>query len=691
MTRTLLFEIGTEEIPSGFIIPALLFMEEFIKKGFSENRVEHGSIYTYGTPRRLAIMVEDVSETQQDKVKEVMGPPASVAFDQEGKPTKAALGFAKSQGVEVGDLKVKETPKGGYVYVVKEERGGETADLLPDILERLVRSIPFKKSMRWGDREIRFARPIHWFLALFGKETVNLEIEGIKSGPITYGHRFMAPHPIKLENPKDYLDALKEARVIADHRARRGLIWEQVQKEACSVGGFPQKDEELLDEVNFLVEYPVATCGSFDPEFLELPSEVLTTTMKEHQKYFPVFDEEGKLMNRFVVVNNMLCPDMGVITQGNERVLRARLADARFFFEEDRKVPLVDMLEKLRDVVFQEKLGTSYEKVMRFRQLAVFCAHKVAPEKRELVDCTALLAKADLESQMVYEFPELQGIMGREYAKIQGEPQEVSLGIYEHYLPRFAGDDLPSTVTGALVGIADRIDSIVGCFGIGLIPTGSEDPYGIRRDALGVIHVILHKGFRLSLGELIDKALELLKGKLEREPGQVKADVLGFLRQRLYHLWVSEGFRQDLTEAVLSAAFDDLVAARKRLEALTEFSQDPSFEALMTTFKRVVNILPKGFSHEEVDPALMEQEEEKALYQALLDLEGQVKGLVEKEDYLGALKTIATLKERVDAFFDGVLVMAKDENVKNNRLALLKRISNLFMGLADLSRVVLGK
>lgn len=691
MTRTLLFEIGTEEIPAGFIIPALSFMEDFIKKGFSENRVGHGEIHTYGTPRRLAILVEDVSETQLDKVEEVMGPPASVAFDQEGKPTKAALGFAKSQGVKVGDLKVKETPKGGYVYVVKEEKGGKTADFLPGILERLVRSIPFKKSMRWGDRGLRFARPIHWFLALFGHETIDLEIEGIKSGSVTYGHRFMAPHPIELKDPKDYLDAMKEGRVIADHRARRDLIWEQVQKEARSAGGFPRKDEELLDEVNFLVEYPAVTCGSFDPEFLELPPEVLVTTMKEHQKYFPVFDEEGKLMNHFVVVNNILCPDMGVITHGNERVLRARLADARFFFEEDKKVPLTEMFEKLRDVVFQEKLGTSYEKAMRFRQLAVFCARKVAPEKVDLVDRTALLAKADLESQMVYEFPELQGVMGREYAKIQGEPQEVSLGIYEHYLPRFAGDDLPSTVTGALVGIADRVDSIVGCFGIGLIPTGSEDPYGIRRDALGVIHVILHKGFRLSLEELIDKALELLGDKVEREPGEVKADVLNFLRQRLYHLWVSEGFRHDLVDAVLSASFDDLVAARRRLEALSEFSQNPSFEALMTTFKRVVNILPKGYSREEVDPTLMEQEEEKALYQALLDLEGKVKELMDREDYLGALRTIATLKEKVDAFFDGVLVMAEDENVRNNRLSLLKRISNLFMGLADLSKVVVGK
>ncbi len=691
MTRTLLFEIGTEEIPAGFMEPALSFMEKYITKAFNTQRIDHGEIVSMGTPRRLVLMVKEVAETQRDKVEEVMGPPAKVAFDDEGKPTKAALGFAKGQGVAVEDLKVKETPKGAYIYVLKEEKGGKTLDLLPDILEQLVRSIPFKKSMRWGNRDLRFARPIHWFLALFGEEVVEFEIEGIRSGRVTYGHRFLAPDPIELARPEEYLEAMEKAKVVVDHRARRASIWEQVQREAARVGGVPQEDEDLLDEVNFLVEYPVATCGTFDEEFLELPPEVLITPMKEHQKYFPVFDKEGKLLNHFVVVNNMLTDNMDLITQGNERVLRARLADARFFFQEDKETPLTDMFEKLKDVVFQEKLGTSYEKVMRFRQLALFMAEKVAPEKRDLVDRTALLCKADLESQMVYEFPELQGIMGREYAKIQGEPEEVYLGIYEHYLPRFAGDDLPTTVTGALVGIADRIDTIVGCFGIGLIPTGSEDPYGIRRDTLGVIHVILNQGFRLSLGELVDKALEILGDKVERDPQEVKEEVLNFLRQRLYHLWVSEGFRQDLVDAVLSAGFDDLVAARKRLEALQAFSQDPNFEALMTTFKRVVNILPPDFTQDQVDPSLLTKEEEKALYQALLQLEGKVQELVEKEDYLEALKTIATLKDKVDAFFDGVLVMDKDERIKNNRLALLKRIARLFTGIADLAKVVLSK
>ena len=691
MTRTLLFEIGTEEIPAGFMEPALSFMERYMTRAFNTQRVDHGDIITMGTPRRLVLMAKDVAETQRDKVEEVMGPPAKVAFDEAGNPTKAALGFAKGQGVAVEDLKVKETPKGAYVYVLKEEKGGQTMELLPGILEQLVRSIPFKKSMRWGNRDIRFARPIHWFLALFGEEVVEFEIEGIKSGRITYGHRFLAPDPIELARPEDYMDAMEKARVVVDHKARRASIWEQVQREAARVGGVPQEDEDLLDEVNFLVEYPVATCGTFDQEFLELPPEVLITPMKEHQKYFPVFDREGKLMNHFVVVNNILTDDMDLITQGNERVLRARLADARFFFQEDKETPLMDMFEKLKDVVFQEKLGTSYEKVMRFRQLALFMAEKVAPDKKDLVDRTALLCKADLESQMVYEFPELQGVMGREYARIQGEPREVYLGIYEHYLPRFAGDELPTTVTGALVGIADRIDTIVGCFGIGLIPTGSEDPYGIRRDTLGIIHVILSQGFRLSLGELIDKALEILGDKVERDPRQVKEEVLNFLRQRLYHLWISEGFRQDLVDAVLSAGFDDLVATKKRLEALVAFSQDPNFEALMTTFKRVVNILPPDFTRDQVDPQFLTKEEEKALYQALLQLEGKVKELVAQENYLEALKTIATLKEKVDAFFDGVLVMDKDEAIKNNRLALLKRIARLFTGIADLSKVVLSK
>jgi len=691
MSRTLLFEIGTEEIPAGFVLPALAFMEKYMKKSLGNSRVDYGEIVTYATPRRLTVMVDGVSEAQKDRVDEIMGPSVKVAFDKDGKPTKAAEGFARGQGVTAEQLKVKETPKGSYVYVVKEEKGGKTMALLPELLKDLVGSIPFKKSMRWGDREQRFARPIHWFMALLGEEVVEFEIEGVKSDRITYGHRFLDPAPIALHRPEEYEGVLEKAHVIVNHNRRKDLIWKGVQEESRKAGGVPKKDEELLEEVNFLTEYPVALCGSFAPRYLELPPEVLITVMKEHQRYFPIFDESGNLINHFVVVANIVTPDMDVVTKGNERVLEARLADAQFFFQEDKKVPLMDLFDKLKEVVFQEKLGTSYDKAMRFKELALYMADRVAPRKKDLIERTALLAKADLESQMVYEFPELQGVMGREYARIQCEPEEVSLGIYEHYLPRFAGDELPTTITGALVGIADRIDTIVGCFGIGLIPTGSEDPYGIRRDALGVIHVVLHQGLRLSISQLVDEAMKLLADRLERDAKEVREQVLTFLRQRLYHLWVSEGFRQDLVDAVLHGGFDDLVVARKRLGALQDFSKAPDFEDLMTTFKRVVNILPEDFEGREISPALFKDREEEALYESLIQLEDRVRDLVERENHLDALKTIATMKEKVDAFFDGVLVMAKEEEIKMNRLSLLSRIAALFAGLADLSKVVLSK
>jgi len=382
---------------------------------------------------------------------------------------------------------------------------------------------------------------------------------------------------------------------------------------------------------------------------------------------------------------------MDLIVEGNERVLKARLADAKFFFEEDKKVPLESFFEKLKDVVFQEKLGTSYEKVMRFRELAKKIAQKVAPEKADLVDRTAILSKADLESQMVYEFPELQGVMGREYATIQGENPEVALGIYEHYLPRFAGDDIATTVTGAIVGIADRLDTIVGCFGIGLIPTGSEDPYGIRRDVLGLLRTISEKGFRLSLSELVDASAELLSDRMERPAEEVKKDVITFIRQRLYNQLVGQGYRQDLVDAVLSEAFDDVVETLKRVEALVEVSKDPQFEQLMTTFKRVVNIIPDGFTESEVDESLLKEEAEKALFEEVKRIEPEVEKAKEGENYSGALAKIVALKEKVDSFFDNVLVMDKDEKVKKNRLSLLNRISNLFKGIADLSKVVLPK
>ena len=691
MSKTLLLEIGTEEIPARFMLDAIEYMKNFVKQKFDELRVDYHEVDATGTPRRLVLVVKGVAEKQKDLEQEIIGPPAKVAFDATGAVTKAGEGFAKAQGVSVDSLGIKKTPKGEYVYVVKKEEGKPTIELLPSLFEEMIKKFPFPKSMRWGKRKIRFARPIHWFLALFGDEVVKFSVEDIESSNVTYGHRFLSKGALTVNNPDEYFSKLKNAYVVVDHRERKRTIWEQVSEKAREVGGIPDEDEELLNEITFLVEYPVATLGRFSKKYLELPVEVLTTTMKEHQRYFPVFDREGKILPYFVVVNNIITDDMDLITRGNERVLKARLEDAKFFFDEDKKTPLEEMFEKLRNVVFQEKLGTSYEKVMRFKEIALWLADRVAPDKKEKIERCALLCKADLESQMVYEFPELQGVMGREYARIQGEDPEVADGIFEHYLPRFAGDKLPKTVTGAIVGIADRIDTVVGCFGIGLVPTGSEDPYGIRRDTLGIIQVILAHGFRISLSELVKKALELLKEKIEEDPDKVCHDVLSFIKQRLYHLWVSEGYRYDLVEAVLDAGFDDIVDAKKRLDALAELSKDPQFEALMTTFKRVVNIIPEEFTKVDVDSNLFEKDVESMLYKAVQEIEGKVSRCIAEGNYYEALKLLASLKEKVDNFFDNVLVMDKDVAKRENRLALLNRIASLFSKIADLRKVVLQK
>ncbi len=688
---TVLLEIGTEEIPARFMPGALRYMEEFVSKGLEERRVDFDRVYATGTPRRLVLFVYGVSERQRDLEEEVIGPPARVAFDATGKVTRAGEGFARAQGVSVEELKVKQTPKGEYVYIVKREEGRPTIELLPELFREMILKFPWPKSMRWGSRKIRFARPIHWILALFDEEVVRFSVADIESSNITYGHRFLAPGAIEVKTPEDYPQVMEKAYVVFDHNRRRELIKEQVKEKAREVGGVPDEDEELLEEVNFLVEYPVATVGSFDKKFLELPQEVLIVTMKEHQKYFPVFDEEGRIKPHFVVVNNIITDDMELITRGNERVLKARLADAKFFYEEDKKVPLEEMFERLKNVVFQEKLGTSYEKVMRFREIARNLAQRLVPDKLDKVDRCALLCKADLESQMVNEFDELQGIMGREYAYLRGEDPEVAEGIFEHYLPRFSGDRLPETDAGAIVGIADRIDTIVGCFGIGLIPTGSEDPYGMRRDALGIVQVLLHKGYRIDLGELVDMALELLKDRIERPAEQVKEDVLNFFRQRIYHLWVSEGYRYDLVDAVLEAGFSDVVDAKMRLDALRDLSEEPDFESLMTTFKRVVNIIPQGFSSVQVDASLFEKDVEERLHRAVLEVERDIDRLVSSGRYKEALTALASLKPLVDEFFDNVLVMDKDEAKRNNRLSLLNRIARMFAKIADLKKVVVSK
>ena len=684
--KELLLEIGTEEIPAGFVPKALEEMDALIKKEFSFLRIKHGEVKTFGTPRRLVLSVTGVAERQEDVSIQVMGPAKKAAFDEKGDLTKAAEGFARSQRVDVSDLKVVQTPKGEYLAVQKEEKGRPTADILEEVLPRLTSSIPFRKSMRWGDLDVRFARPIHWIVALYGGELVPFAVGDIKSGNESRGHRFMSPVSFKVSGLSDYLEKTKNAFVIVEQDKRKAIIREQVDKLASSVNGTAIDDEELLDTVSFLVEYPVALLGGFEKEFLKLPKEVLITSMREHQKYFSLVDKDGKLLPHFIAVSNTNAKDMDVVKKGNERVLRARLSDARFFYEEDRKVPLEDRVERLKGIVFQAKLGTSYEKMQRFRAITESLADTLDVTVKAEASRAAYLCKADLVTGMVGEFPNLQGIMGREYAELSGDGDMVATAIYEHYLPTSAGGKLPATNSGAFLSISDRIDTICGCIGIGQIPTGTTDPFALRRHTIAIINIVIDKNYKLSLSKLVDKSLELLSGKITRPVGDVKKDVMEYIKVRLQNILTSEGYPIDVADAVLSANFDDIVKSVKIVKALSELKKRPDFEPLAIGFKRAVNIT-KGTVRTTVDTSLFQHQAEKELYEASNKVKEKVSEFAQKEDFDRALLEVAVIKGPVDAFFDGVLVMDKDEKIKNNRLALLWGVSDIFSGFADFSKI----
>ena len=687
MSKELLLEIGTEEIPALFLPKALEDMKEMLGKEFSGSRIGHGEITAMATPRRLLLHVRDVAERQEDQVIEKLGPATRVSFDEKGNPTKAASGFARGQGVDIAELETVTTEKGEYICARKKLAGEETKKLLAQLLPPFILAIPFQKSMRWMNLDMRFARPIHWIVALFGGEVIPFSVENISSGNTSCGHRFMAPHSFEVKNFDDYLQKTRERFIIVDPGERERIITEEAEKAAGDVSGHVLKSGELLQEVTFLVEYPSIVCGSFDEEYLNLPKEVLITTMMKHQKYFPVTDDKGDLLPHFITINNTLARDPSVVRRGNEKVIRARLADAKFFFEEDQKIPLDDRVEDLKNVVFHSLLGTSYEKVTRFRELSLYITEKINPAIRNTVARTATLCKADLDTQMVGEFANLQGIMGREYALIAGENPTVARAIYEHYLPVAAGGNLPETDEGAIVSIADKMDTIVGCFGVNLIPTGTADPYALRRQALGIINIILSKEYPLLLGELVDKSLSTLADKLKRAPGEAKSDVLEFFKGRFENQLISQGHPYDAVDAVLTFGASDLVRSIKKIEALKVFKDHPDFEPLVIAFKRVVNIL-KGFTEGSVNPSLFDSDEERNLYDAFAEINEKVVSLIEEDNYKEALIEIAKFRKPVDIFFDTVLVMAEDENIRFNRLSLLKEISTLFYRIADFSRIV---
>ena len=687
MSNELLFEIGTEEIPAAFLSKAVGDMEEIIGKSLTEKRIGHTGIKCLATPRRLVLYISDVAQKQEDQTLEKLGPAKKAAFDENGQPTKAALGFARGQGMEVSQLETIVTDKGEYLGARKTIPGQPTVTLLPEILTGFLLTIPFRKSMRWGNYDLRFARPVHWILALYGGKVVPLKIEDIESGNMSRGHRFMSPAPFGVSDFKDYLSKTRENFIIADPAERKKRILEEAQKAASEVGGELFYTEDLLETITFIVEYPVIVRGSFAEDYLKIPKDVLTTTMISHQKYFPVVNDQGKLLPYFIAVSNTLPRDIAVVASGNERVLRARLADASFFFEEDKKIPLENRVESLKKVVFHSLLGTSHKKVARFRKLAVKIAAKVKPSVKKNVDRASLLAKADLESLMVGEFSELQGIMGREYALLAGEKPEVAHAIYEHYLPIVAGGDLPQTDEGAIVGIADKIDTIVGFFAVGMPPSGTTDPYALRRQALGVINIILARRYPLSLDFLIDESLTSLKDVLKKPAGDIKKDVLDFFKGRLQNQLIAQGYAYDTVDAVLSTDIGDLVPVIEKIQALQAFRQNPEFEPISVAFKRVDNIL-KDFHEAQVDVNLLSHDAEIKLFSALENIKLRVeKGIAEK-DFNTALNKLAALRPPVDNFFDHVMVMDKDEKIRINRLALLSEISALFHKIADFSKIV---
>jgi len=685
--KELLLEIGTEEIPAGFVPQALKDLEALAKKELEAKRIDFSGMRTLGTPRRLVLVVESVSEKQRDEETRKIGPSRQAAFDAKGSPTKAAIGFAKSQSVPVESLTVVQTEKGEYVCAVKKESGKPTPELLSSLLPGWILSIPFQKSMKWADVPIRFVRPIHWIVAVFGGKVVPFEVGNIRSGKVTYGHRFMHPAHIPAKDFQSYLKKLKESSVIVDPAERKKKIENEMIREGAKVSGKVLKDEDLLNEVNFLVEYPVALCGAFDSKFLSLPRDILIHSMKEHQRYFPVSDDHEKLLPHFICISNIRPKKRKVVVRGNEKVLKARLSDAVFFFDDDLKVSLEKRVERLKKVVFQAKLGTSYEKVMRFKQLALWITERIDPGLRETVERASHLCKADLVTGMVGEFPKLQGVVGREYARLSNEKPEVAEAIYEHYLPAFAGDRLPSSAVGDSVSIADKMDTIVGCFGVGLVPTGTADPFGLRRQALGIIRIMLEKKYSISLRGLVEEAEKQLKEKMERPVEQVREEVLDFFRVRYQNFLLDKEYPFDVTDAVLSISFDELLDVQGRIDALRKAREWKDFESIVIAFKRAMNILKGSPPKREINPSLFTESAEQNLYQSFVKAKGKIGLHLSKRDYPAALTEMTEMKRPIDEFFDGVMVMVDDEAIRNNRLALLDEIGKLFLRIADFSKL----
>jgi len=676
--KSFLLEIGAEEIPARFVLRGLTVLREELVQFLNKESIEYGTISGYATPRRLAICVEGVSEMQKDKTFETLGPPIKVAFDDKGAPSKAAIGFAKSLNVGVEKLRVVKTERGEYIAATIEEKGRATKNVLSEGLPKLISSLQLPKTMRWGDSSLRFLRPIRWIVSMMGNEVVSFEIDGIKSGNISYGHRFLSPGPVEINNPSEYLSLLSKNHVIADYQERKSVIREGIQKVETDMNIKAHEDADLLDLVTFLVEYPTIVLGSFDDRYLDLPKELLITVMRTHQKYFSTENDQGDILPYYIVVSNTKAENSDIVRKGAERVLRARLEDARFYYAEDREKPLWDYIDKLKKVTFQEKLGTLHDKEERIKALCSFIAENLNFQQTEKLLRAAMLSKADLVTGIVREFPELQGYMGMMYALNSGEDHEIATAVYEHYLPKAAGDSLPDGEIGTIISLADKMDNIASFFHLGLIPSGSEDPFALRRQAAGIINILQNKDYTLTMDILINKALESLSVS-SIEKASLFDEIMKFFNQRLEGMLLSQGFSYDVINAALVVKMLNLKDLKYRIDALLGLKKDPAFSALLRAAKRVYNILSKvqpGI----VSESLLNEPAEKELYSAV----AKVKAKVQDKDII----TLFELEKPINTFFDSVLVMDKNEKIKNNRLALLNSIKNIFDSLGDFSKIM---
>ncbi len=686
----LILELGVEEIPASYFDPAIRYFEEKLSKALSEARLPFQKMKIWAAPRRLALGLWGLTPHQPDVEEEIVGPPLSAAYDANGNPTRAATGFAGGQGVSVSDLFTVNTAKGQYLAVRKSVKGRGATEVLSDILPEILGSLPFPKTMRWGSGEFQFVRPVHWLLAVLGGEVLPISFCGAKAGKVSYGHRFLHPGAVVITSPDEYEARLAEVHVRVDIEGRRDLVRREIERVILenSADLHLVEDEELVEEVANLLEEPVAVLGNFDGHYLELPLAVATTAMKEHQRYFALTDSQGRLAPYFIAVNNTRARDMKVVQRGHERVLRARLEDARFYFLEDRRVKLADREEELKGVVFHHLLGTSWQKVQRMKALALYLADLLAPEQKAAVERAADLAKCDLVTGVVKEFPTLQGIMGREYALADGEDPEVAEAVMEHYLPLRAGGELPRGRTGAVLSVADKLDTIAGCFAVGLVPTGAADPFALRRGALGVINIFIDNGWQMSLAPLVDKALASLTDWAKRPAKESKAAILEFIKTRLKNMMTGRGISGDGAEAVLSIYGDQPLAAMQRALALEELKSQEGFKDLAQIFKRVVNIIKKfGAKDDFANWERLSLPAEKNLLERTADLEGKTRAYLATGDFTALMAQIASLREPMDKFFEDVLVDDPDPEIKAARIALLTRVSRIFEQVADFSRI----